>query len=103
MKHYHSAIWIDHHEARVFNFNAEDVDELTIRPDNPNVHLHCKAGTRDGSRAAEDRDESKLSIIRPTPPSWPTRVDISALPTACFRNDKSRLFGYPRSHRCSNV
>jgi hypothetical protein len=55
MTHYHSAVWIDHHEARLFNFNAEDVGELTIRPDDPNVHLHCRAGSRDGSRALEDR------------------------------------------------
>jgi hypothetical protein len=34
--HYHAAVWIDHHEARVFHFSAADVERLvctrTIRP-----------------------------------------------------------------------
>jgi len=28
--HYHAAVWIDGHEARVFRFNAEDVDSHVI-------------------------------------------------------------------------
>jgi hypothetical protein len=39
-EHNHAVLWIDHHEARVFHFNADDVERLLIRPDNPHVHIH---------------------------------------------------------------
>jgi stalled ribosome rescue protein Dom34 len=43
--HYHAVIWIDHHEARIFHFNATDVDHLVIEPENPSMHIHHKANT----------------------------------------------------------
>ena len=30
--HYHAAVWIDGHEAKVFHFNADDVEKSVIRP-----------------------------------------------------------------------
>ncbi len=30
--HYHAVVWIDHHEARVFHFNAGDVEKTVIHP-----------------------------------------------------------------------
>ena len=33
--HYHAVIWIDHHEARIFHFNATDVDLMVLSPDRP--------------------------------------------------------------------
>ena len=54
---YHAAVWIDHHEARVFHFNADKSDEITIHPDHPTRHIHCKkAGTWVGGRAPEDEE-----------------------------------------------
>ena len=31
--HFHAAIWIDHHEARVFHFSSTDVERLVLHPD----------------------------------------------------------------------
>ncbi len=30
--HYHAVVWIDHHEARVFHFNADAFEKTVIRP-----------------------------------------------------------------------
>jgi stalled ribosome rescue protein Dom34 len=54
-EHNHSVIWIDHHEARVFHFNAEDADRLVVRPDDPHVHIHHKANTIGSGHAPEDK------------------------------------------------
>jgi stalled ribosome rescue protein Dom34 len=43
--HFHAVIWIDHHEARIFHFNATDVDYLMLHPENPTMHIHHKANT----------------------------------------------------------
>jgi stalled ribosome rescue protein Dom34 len=32
--HYHAVVWIDHHEAHVFHFNADDVEKIVIHPHN---------------------------------------------------------------------
>ncbi len=55
-EHHHAIVWIDHHEARVFHFNAEDVERLVVRPDNPHVHIHHKAHSIGSGHAAEDKD-----------------------------------------------
>jgi stalled ribosome rescue protein Dom34 len=44
-QHFHAVIWIDHHEARVFHFNAIDVEHHTLHPNNPAMHIHHKANT----------------------------------------------------------
>lgn len=42
MNHFHAVCWIDHHEARVFHFDAHDFERATIRSDKPNGHIHNK-------------------------------------------------------------
>ena len=54
--HYHAVIWIDHREARVFHFNAADVDRLVLRPEHPTKHIHHKANTIGSGHAAVDHD-----------------------------------------------
>ncbi|MDX2201768.1 MAG: translational machinery protein [Hyphomicrobiaceae bacterium] len=54
--HTHAVVWIDHREARVFHFNATDVDELVIHPDKPTHHLHHKHGSIGSGHAAEDKE-----------------------------------------------
>ena len=49
MPHSHAVVWIDHHEARVIYFNADDADEKTVHPDHPSHHLHHKAGSPSGT------------------------------------------------------
>ena len=52
--HYHAVVWIDHREARVFHFNAVDVDRLVIHPNQPARHLHHKANSMGSGNALED-------------------------------------------------
>jgi len=56
MAHYHAVVWIDHHEARVFHFNPEDVDKLVLRPHEPTRHIHHKANSIGSGHAAEDQE-----------------------------------------------
>jgi len=35
MQHYHAVVWIDHRQARVFHFSADDADEIVIHPNRP--------------------------------------------------------------------
>jgi stalled ribosome rescue protein Dom34 len=54
--HYHAIVWIDHLEARVFHFNAAEVDRLVLHPHNPTRHIHHKANTIGSGHAAEDHE-----------------------------------------------
>lgn len=53
MSHYHAVVWIDHHEARIFHFDAEHVDRQIVHPKNPGVHLHHKANSIGSGHAPE--------------------------------------------------
>ena len=54
--HFHALVWIDHREAKVFRFNAAEVEETTVRPHDRHVHVHHKANTIGSGHAAVDRD-----------------------------------------------
>jgi len=54
--HYHAAIWIDHREARVFHFSANDVETLVLHPDNPTRHIHRKANSIGSGHATTSPD-----------------------------------------------
>lgn len=54
--HFHAVIWLDHHEARVFEFSPEDVQKLVIHPEKPSKHLHHKAGVI-GAGHSKENDE----------------------------------------------
>ena len=43
--HFHTVIWIDHHEAKIFNFNLAESELVTLNPENPSLHVHHKANT----------------------------------------------------------
>ena len=53
-EHSHAVIWIDHHEARVFHFNAEEAEGVTIHPAHPVRHIHHKANETGSGHAPED-------------------------------------------------
>jgi stalled ribosome rescue protein Dom34 len=55
-EHYHAVVWIDHREARVFQFNASDVDEQRVQAQDPAVHIHHRAGSVGAGHAAEDQE-----------------------------------------------
>ena len=44
MAHNHAIVWMDSKEARVFRFNASDVERDHIRAHNPFRQVHHKAG-----------------------------------------------------------
>jgi hypothetical protein len=52
--HYHALVWIDHREAKVFYFNATDVDRATVRASDPDRHIHHKAYPGDSGHTAVD-------------------------------------------------
>jgi hypothetical protein len=54
--HYHAVVWIDHHEARVFHFNADAAETLVLHPHEPTRHIHHKAGSIGSGHSAEDQD-----------------------------------------------
>jgi stalled ribosome rescue protein Dom34 len=55
-QHYHALVWIDHREAKVFQFNATDVDRTTVRSSHPDQHIHHKANSGDSGHAPVDQE-----------------------------------------------
>ncbi len=55
MSQYHAAVWIDHAEARVFQFDVDHVEKTIVHPDQPHKKLHHKAGAVGSGNTAEDR------------------------------------------------
>jgi stalled ribosome rescue protein Dom34 len=53
---YHAIVWIDHREAKVFHFNATDVDRMILHPHNPTCHIHHKANALGGGDAPLDQE-----------------------------------------------
>src|ERR1700745_3929364 len=54
--HYHALVWIDHREAKVFHFNATEVDRSTIRSGHPHQHIHHKANSGDSGHVSVDTE-----------------------------------------------
>jgi stalled ribosome rescue protein Dom34 len=54
--HYHSVIWVDHREARIFHLSPTDVDRLVLHPDHPTKHIHHKANSIGNGHAREDQN-----------------------------------------------
>jgi stalled ribosome rescue protein Dom34 len=54
MTHYHAVVWMDHREARIFQFNREEAERLVLHAERPTRHLHHKAGAVGPGKAAED-------------------------------------------------
>jgi stalled ribosome rescue protein Dom34 len=55
MSHYHAVVWLDHSEAHVMHFNADDVEKSVVHPTKPHAHLHSRSGTVGAGRQAEDK------------------------------------------------
>ena len=51
----HAVVWIDHHEAKIFHFNHQDVERLVLHPENPSVHIHHKSNSIGSGHAEEDQ------------------------------------------------
>jgi stalled ribosome rescue protein Dom34 len=55
MSHYHAVVWLDHSEAHVMHFTAEDVEKSVVHPAKKHVNLHSKSGVIGSGRSAEDQ------------------------------------------------
>lgn len=88
--HYHAAIWIDHREARVFHFNATDVEALLLRPENPTRHIHHKATSIGSGHATMSADYLRevAELV----------ADAGAVLITGPANAKSELVDYIRLH-----
>lgn len=49
-------VWMDSHEASVFRFGADEVDQAWLRADNPSLKVSHKAGSMRAGRPAADFD-----------------------------------------------
>lgn len=52
MSHFHAVVWLDHAEARVFQFSREDVEKQAVH--GHKHHLHHKSGALGSGRDAAD-------------------------------------------------
>jgi hypothetical protein len=55
-EHFHAVVWIDHHEARVFHFNAAEALREQLHPVHPTRHIHHKANSVGSGHSAEDQN-----------------------------------------------
>jgi stalled ribosome rescue protein Dom34 len=53
--HNHTIVWIDHEQARIFRFDATDVNSATIRSSHPHEHIHHKANSGDSGHVGVDK------------------------------------------------
>ena len=53
--HHHAVVWIDHKQARVVHFNADDSEAAIVHGSNPQLHLHHKANASDSGHASVDK------------------------------------------------
>ena len=53
--HYHAIVWIDHQQAKIFQFDATDVDSTVVRSSHPHQHIHHKANSGDSGHAPVDK------------------------------------------------
>lgn len=52
--HYHAIVWIDHQQAKIFKFDATQVDSTVVRSSHPHQHIHHKANSGDSGHAPVD-------------------------------------------------
>ena len=55
-EHYHAIVWIDHREAKIFHFNATDVDRVVLHSHITGQHLHHKANTTGSGHLGVDKE-----------------------------------------------
>jgi stalled ribosome rescue protein Dom34 len=54
--HFHAIVWIDHHEAKVFGFNASEAEPLVVRTHLTGHHGQHKANVSGAGHLSIDRD-----------------------------------------------
>lgn len=54
--HYHAIVWIDHREAKIFQFNTTDVARIVVQSHESGHHLHHKANSPGSGHKGVDRE-----------------------------------------------
>ncbi len=54
MSHVHSVIWLDHREAKVIGFSADDVQKVIVRHHGGHRQVHHRSGSVGAGHSAED-------------------------------------------------
>ncbi len=54
MAHFHAVVWIDHKQARVLHFNADEADKAIVHP-NHSVRDVSHGAKRTGQRTPDDK------------------------------------------------
>ena len=54
--HNHAIVWIDHQQAKIFRFDATDVNSATIRSSHPHEHIHHKANSGDSGHVPVEKE-----------------------------------------------
>ncbi len=54
MSHVHAVIWLDHREARVIDFSADDVHKTVVRHQGGHRQVHHRAGSVGAGHSADD-------------------------------------------------
>jgi hypothetical protein len=87
--HYHAVVWIDHREARVFHFNADDFDKTVVHPPHHSGHKNHVADY-DGSGHAPEDHKYLESVTRAI-------ADAGALLIVGPSNEKTELAKHIRN------
>ena len=51
----HAIVWIDHQQAKIFQFDAAQVTSSMVRSTHPHEHIHHKANSGDSGHVAVDK------------------------------------------------
>jgi stalled ribosome rescue protein Dom34 len=54
--HFHALVWIDHREAKVFHFDADSSQSVTVHNSHAHQNLHHKANSSDSGHVAVDKE-----------------------------------------------
>jgi stalled ribosome rescue protein Dom34 len=54
--HFHALVWIDHREAKVFHFDADSSQSVTVHNSHAHQNLHHKANSSDSGHAPVDKE-----------------------------------------------
>jgi stalled ribosome rescue protein Dom34 len=55
-EHLHAIVWIDHSEAKIFQFNSNDVDKVLVHAAGTGRHLQHKANVTGAGHKGVDRE-----------------------------------------------
>ncbi len=45
ISHFHTVVWIDHRQAKIFHFSAREDELVTLHAENQSMHIHHKSNT----------------------------------------------------------